>query len=173
MTTKEPRGESLLAARLARAYPSLSAYSAATLAEELCRIERAQRRHAERCCSGEDGGYVRHSLGDDGKPLYRCPIWCKGAVHGSYCVKARSHVTGSANAVVEHDPDAERKAGERIERRLKAWCERFAILRMTVRGAFGTATDAEFMRQAIELQHDPRGPVLLLRLLGDAEAVGV
>lgn len=57
-TIKEPTDQAMLAARLARAYPALSPYSAASLAVELCRIERAQRRHAERCCSGEDGGYV-------------------------------------------------------------------------------------------------------------------
>lgn len=50
---KEPKDAVLLAARIARAYPALSAYSAATLAEELCAIERAQRRHAERCCNGD------------------------------------------------------------------------------------------------------------------------
>ena len=87
MTTKKTRGEAVLAARLAKAYPSLSAYSAATLAEELCHIERAQRRHAERCCSGEVGGYVKR--GDRMR-------W-------------------------EHDPDAERKAGERIERKVRTW----------------------------------------------------
>lgn len=56
---REPRSETVLAARLARSYPHLSAYSAAVLAGELCAIERAQLRHAERCCSGADGGYVR------------------------------------------------------------------------------------------------------------------
>jgi len=41
----------MLAARLAKAFPSLSAYSAAFFAEELCKIERAQRRHTESQCS--------------------------------------------------------------------------------------------------------------------------
>lgn len=63
MPNREPSSVSLLAARIARAYPSLSAYSSATLAEQLCAIERMQRRHAERCCSGEDGGYTKLHTG--------------------------------------------------------------------------------------------------------------
>ena len=51
------------AARLARAYPNLSSYAAASLATELDAIERAQHRHAERCCSGADGGYVTFNGG--------------------------------------------------------------------------------------------------------------
>ena len=43
MSTREPSAAAILAARIAKAYPSLSAYSAALLADELCRIERAQR----------------------------------------------------------------------------------------------------------------------------------
>lgn len=64
--TREPRSESLLAARIQKAFPALSAYSAATLAEELCRIERAQRRHAERCCNVPD-----YDTENDGDPAHR------------------------------------------------------------------------------------------------------
>lgn len=167
MTTKEPRGESLLAARLAKAYPSLSAYSAASLAEELCRIERAQRRHAERCCSGEDGGYVRH-----------LPT---GSATGN-----GGNITSQWNSyAIVHDPDAERKAGERIERRCVRWLDDLRVascrpfggvdywrsngeLWLDTRHGIG-----ERVRCSIELQHDPRGRVLLLQLPGNAEAVGV
>ncbi len=102
MAKREPSGEALLSARLARAYPTLSAYSAARLAQELCSIERAQRRHAERCCSGEDGGYVRiRALGRDddnaGRPIVR-----------------------------EHDPEAEARAEKRIAAKVAAWCRRVA-----------------------------------------------
>jgi hypothetical protein len=53
---------------MARAFPSLSVYSVATLAGELCSIERAQRLHAERDCNGDYsvvkvgtlGAYRRH-----------------------------------------------------------------------------------------------------------------
>lgn len=138
MSTKEPRGESLLAARLARAYPSLSTYSAATLAEELCRIERAQRRHAERCCSGEDGGYVKR--------------WFETAADGG------------ALTVVRHDPDKERKAGERIDRAVARWSTRVHDLSGASRTGYG---------HRIKLQGDPRGPVLLLQLPGEGEAVAV
>jgi hypothetical protein len=59
---KEPKDATHAAARLARAYPALSCYSAARLAEKLCAIERAQRRHAVRDCSEE--WYTR---GQEGK----------------------------------------------------------------------------------------------------------
>lgn len=47
----EPSCVAELAAHLARHVPSLSTYSAAALATELCAIARAQHRHAERACS--------------------------------------------------------------------------------------------------------------------------
>lgn len=153
---KEPRSESLLAARLARAYPSLSAYSSATLAEELCRIERAQRRHAERCCSGEDGGYTKPGCDAQGR---------------DYVFKPGRAM---ASPLMVHDPDAEERAGNRIKRRIGRWADRFAdvtpiatIWQNSKRG-FASA-----MLHSVTLQHDPRGRVLLLRLPGEAEAVGV
>lgn len=140
------KGATVLAARLARAYPALSPFSAASLAEELVRIERAQHRHAVRCCSGEDGGYVRKrkavALAGIGDSLRRDDV--------------------------EHDPDAERKAGERIERRCARWVDRvFAVM------ADGPVYRAAIGAPAVTLQHDPRGPVLLLRLPGDDEAKAV
>lgn len=149
MTTKrEPSGESVLSARIMRAYPTLSSYSAASLAAELCAIERAQRRHAERCCCGADGGYVRRKEG--------APVGL-----GAY-----------TRHVLEHDPDAERKAGERIEKRVDIWNERLARLAtecIPCRSAAWLATEL----CAIDLQGDPRGPVLLVRLPGEHEAVAV
>lgn len=133
----------MMAARLARAYPSLSIYSAATLAEELCAIERAQRRHAERCCSGEDGGYVRK--------------------------RAAGKLNGIGDSLrrndVEHDPDAEARAEERIRRKVARWSSRVHDL---LSGASRTGSG-----HRIERQYDPRGSVLLIQLPGEAEAVAV
>lgn len=134
MTTKrEPSDESVLAARIIRAYPSLSAYSAASLATELCAIERAQRRHAVRCCNGD---YVKSA------PL---PHNC------------------NMGPILVHDPDAERKAGARIERMVAEWLD-------DVRER---CEDAGSPAPAIDLQDEPRGPVLLVRLPGETEAVSV
>lgn len=139
---KEPQDATLLAARIARAYPALSAYSAATLAEELCRIERMQRRHAERCCSGSDGGYVRwRSL-------------------------AREDDNAGSPRVLEHDPVAEERAGKRIDRHVSAWVDTLAERQTGNRGAITAAP-------LIELEGDPRGAVLKVRLPGEAEAVSV
>lgn len=136
MTTKEPSGAAQLAARLARAYPSLSAYSSATLAEELCAIERAQRRHAERCCSGEDGGYVR----------------------------LRNPQFGMVSR--EHDPDAEARAEKRIQHRRNEWLHR-------LQERTSSPLPMGMCGVSITLQDDPRGPVLLLQLPGEGEAVAV
>jgi len=148
MTTKEPKGATMLAARLARAYPYLPAYSAATLAEELCAIERAQRRHAVRCCSGEDGGYVR---------------WIRGLSEGDNIVHRPIH-----------DP-AEERAGKRIERQVAKARDR---LRQWLLGSACSAEELLRRSEAlqafsVELHGDPRGAVLTVRLPGDAEAVAV
>lgn len=140
MTRREPSDDAVLSARLMRAYPSLSPYSAASLATELESIERAQRRHAERCCNGVDGGYVK-----------RVPM--------------RSVGIDSARMLAVHDPDAEQRAGERIARRVGRWRDALAKLTDTAMVEGGNC--------AIELQGDPRGAVLLLRLPNEAEAVSV
>jgi len=57
---KEPSDVAIYAARIMRAYPSLSAYSAAMLATELAAIERAQEWHALRACNGD---YRKHVAG--------------------------------------------------------------------------------------------------------------
>lgn len=110
---KEPSDVAILAARIMRAScergldpiaydigdplpPILSPYTAASLAERLCAIERAQRRHAERQCSGEDGGYVRVSH------------------------RAKSGPSRGPDVLV-HDPEAEERAGQRIRRQVEAW----------------------------------------------------
>lgn len=46
MAARDPSPVAILAARLQRAYPALSPYSAASLAEELDRIERLMQRVA-------------------------------------------------------------------------------------------------------------------------------
>ena len=143
MTTKEPKAATMLAARLARAYPSLSAYSAATLAEELCAIERAQRRHAERCCSGVDGGYVKtiFRVDDEGR-----------------------HVTSQI-----HDPDAEERAGKRIDGRVARWVGSLTS-RLSPEDARKVPTP---IGPIVELDGDPRGAVLKVQLPGEAEQVAV
>lgn len=59
--TKEPADVLLLAARIAKAFPKMSAYSSAYHAQKLDALERAWHRHCEHCCSGEDGGYRKWS----------------------------------------------------------------------------------------------------------------
>lgn len=156
MSTHEPAPVAILAARIMRAYPSLSPYSAASLATELSAIERAQRRHAERCCSGADGGYVK--------------------------VAPSTVTVGSRPAVMRsrliHDPDAEQRAGQRIERKVRAWEERVARAATDCipchDGVDASICGAcEDICPVGELQGDPRGPVLLVRLPGEADAVAV
>lgn len=153
MSTKDPSPVAILAARLQRAYPTLSPYSAASLAEDLAKIERAQRRHAERCCSGEDGGYTRPAPRPDNPRGYR----------------------------IEHDPDAEERAGRRIVSALTRW--KTAVSHRLVPAGIG-APDGSFYREdmirhaselssRIELHGDPRGPVLKIRLPGETEATSV
>lgn len=146
--TKEPKSATMLSARLARAYPSLSAYSAATLAEELCRIERAQHRHAERCCSGADGGYTQ-------------TIW-------------RTDDEGRNVATQIHDPDAEARAGVRIYERFRKWKQRLAGLGGIAKREGLEAQPLETLTgSSVELTLDPRGAVLKVRLPGEAEAVAL
>jgi hypothetical protein len=158
---KDPQDATVLTVRLARAFPSLSVYSSATLAESLCGIERAQRRHAERCCSGESGGYVQWHREPKGAP------WPVGMCHP---------------AVARHDPEAEERAGQRIARKVAQWLRRLGELhpdnafvldagRLQVKA--GVAWRETVADVRIELQHDPRGAVMLLRLPGEAEGVAV
>ena len=155
MATRDPSPVAILAARLQRAYPALSPYSAASLAEDLGKIERAQRRHAERCCNGADGGYV---------------------------VAVRNGWGGSKPQVtIEHDPVAEERAGRRIVSALTRW--KTEVSHRLVPAGIG-APDGSFYREdmirhaselssRIELHGDPRGPVLKIRLPGETEAASV
>lgn len=143
--TKDPKSATLLAARLARAYPSLSTYSAAAFAEELCAIERAQRRHAERYCSGADGGYVnwRRSVDDEGR-LVTTQI---------------------------HDPDAEAKAGIKIYERCRRWRESLKA-KAWLEGVPLHILPPDY-DPVFDLRTDPRYAVLKVRLPGETEAVAV
>lgn len=131
MTRREPPGVAILAARLARAYPALSVFSAASLAVELLGIKRAQRRLAERACADSD-----YAIGAAG------PI------------------------AVTNVPEAwaGNRARARITKAVGAW--RFRLERDA--GVSSGATVGMLSRKL-----DPRGPVLLLRLPGEAEAVAV
>lgn len=153
--SRDPSPVAILAARLQRAYPALSPYSAASLAEDLAKIERAQRRHAERCGSGEDGGYVR--------------------------LKTHDEHAKSPSTYVVHDPVAEERAGQRIVSALTRW--KTEVSHRLVPAGIG-APDGSFYREdmirhasdlssRIELHGDPRGPVLKIRLPGEDEATGV
>ena len=156
MSTREPNPVAILAARIMRAYPSLSPYSAASLAEELAAIERAQRRHAERCCSGEDGGYVRYRR--DANGVADCRVFARGC----------------AVPVMEHDPAAEKRAARRVERRIERWCLNLAECRhphlVGDARSMAIATAACMHRAIVTTQGDPRGPVLKVRFPGETEA---
>lgn len=167
MSTKDPSPVTILAARLQRAYPSLSPYSAASLAEDLAKIERAQRRHAERCCSGEDGGYVKTVRGE-----FHRRQDALDAKHGR---------AAPVRPVLVHDPVAEERAGRRIVSALTRW--KTAVSHRLVPAGIG-APDGSFYREdmirhasdlssRIELHGDPRGPVLKIRLPGEDEATSV
>lgn len=164
MTHREPPSVAILSARIMRAYPSLSPYSVASLATELESIERAQRRHATRQCNG--------------------PREAKGDVPGYFRLQASGYVKGE-RAVWVHDPDAEQRAGERIERRVAMFWKRLASFFPNNAYSLGLDDVRPFKlltgpgwkdvvsEARIELQGDPRGCVLLLRLPNEAEASGV
>lgn len=137
--TREPSPATLYAARLARAYPSLSSYSAASLAHELHAIERAQHRHAERCCSGEDGGYTKWERPSKGAALLKV-----------------------------HDPEAEARAERRISLRLRAWQAEICNRQIDSIDGTDKPLPT-FDLALVTLHYDPRGRVLLLQLPGEAE----
>src|SRR5262245_49762505 len=135
---KEPSDESVLSARLARAYPALSPYSAACLARELCSIERAQRKHAERQCNGD---YTR--------------------------VKRQRGAWGGVAEMTVDDTAAEARAEKQIDRRVVRWAADAAGY-LNPRGIGAPdgnphkeamVRDAATLAQGITLHGDPRGPV--------------
>lgn len=99
---------------------------AAERAVALCALERAWRRHTERCCSGEDGGYVRR----------------------------RATLRALLPTEWEHDPEAEARAEARIRAKVATWC-------------------AEVPGAVVELEGDPRGCVMRIRLPGMTRSVPV
>jgi len=159
MKHKEPSDAAHLAARLARAYSGLSPYSAATLAESLCAIERAQRRHAVRCCNGAPD--VRR------KPE-------RGELFG-YCKlvplppERDADPTAPRGMCWTDDTEAEFRASKRIESRLWAWRDDFAR-------RIGQRDDdiCRLLPTPRILRHgDPRGCVLSIQCAGEPEAQGV
>lgn len=138
MATRDPSPVAILAARLQRAYPALSPYSAASLAEDLAKIERAQRRHAERCCNGADGGYVKWSP-------------CPGG-----------HLDGKHREVEVHDPAAEERARVSVFNLSQRWRHRLAEL-----------AELPAPGPKPELETNPYGAVLKIRLPGETEATSV
>jgi len=156
--THEPSDDAVLSARLMRAYPSLSPFSCASLAASLVSIERAQRRHVERQCNGprdrRDGPNVL--------PGYFKLQRREGAVDNR-APKGMEWVS---------DPDAERRAGERIANRLATWENKLVALHD--RGPANLlATAHGYALPLISLESDPSGRVLLLRLPGETEASSV
>lgn len=153
---KEPSDVAVLAARIMFAaarnrvgrdlQAPFSPYYAASLAERLCAIERAQRRHAERQCGGAPdhpgdrfAGYVRL------RPRTAHVVGPNGPILESQDPRAPKGMTW------EHDPEQEERAGERIAKRVEQW-----------KNDLGMPCE-------IELAGDPRGAVLKLRLPGEAE----
>jgi len=67
MKHREPSDVAVMAARVARAYPTLSPYSAARIATDFCAIERMTKLHAERQCNDAD----YQSDDGDGEPMPR------------------------------------------------------------------------------------------------------
>jgi hypothetical protein len=169
----DPPSVAVLAARLARAYQALNPHQCASLAVELCSIERAQRRHAERRCSGADGGYAKMAKNADGVPLAECLTCCGRPfachVAGSSDTTYREHAKHRTRLMRQHDPDAQQRAGERIAVRVLDW-RREVTAKATACGERGNALSS---MPHVELEGDPRGPVLLLRLPGEPEAKAV
>jgi hypothetical protein len=75
MTTKEPAPVAILAARIQRAYPSLSAFSSASLATELAAIERAQERHVVRSVNGDYGKMALGEAQAERTVLMQIAVW--------------------------------------------------------------------------------------------------
>jgi hypothetical protein len=155
---RDPQPAAVLSARIAKAYPSLSAYSAAFFAEELLRIERAQRTHATRRCNGP-------------RDVRRTPE-C-GEVFG-YCKLVPLPAGRSPNPCAPKgtdwtsDPVSEERAGERIAKRIAKWREQ-----IHERSGARDFEAPSGMDCFVELQGDPSGCVLKLRLPGETEARGV
>lgn len=155
--SRDPSPVAILAARLQRAYPALSPYSAASLAGDLAKIERAQRRHAERCCGGADDGYTR----------------LKTQAELGYVKNAGT----DPSFYVVHDPAAEERAGRRIVSALTRWKNKATELSFTpshvAKNAAAIGAARQRHRPTVELQGDPRGAVLKIRLPGETEATSV
>lgn len=125
MTRRDVMDAAELAARLAWYAADIGVRchtQAAERAVALCALERAWRRHTERCCSGESGGYTRWRSGSPG--------------------------------VLEHDAGAEARAEARIRAKVAAWC-------------------AQVPGAVVELEGDPRGCVMRIRLPGMTQGMPV
>lgn len=70
----DPREVAEMAARLVRAYPQLSCYSASELAVEIYAVERAARRDAIRACNGEFAS-TEDEQRSEGRVQLRCAKW--------------------------------------------------------------------------------------------------
>lgn len=156
-----PHSAVLLAARIARAYPALSAYSSATLAEGLCRVEKFQRTYATRACNG------------DYKTWKTRPAIREAGTDACYAV---------------HDPNAEARAKKAVKTRVTGWLARLLDLAGTCCPQCQRKTDfdgrcsdsrCKFFGKdlcyvsKVYLEGDPRGAVLKVRFPGETEAVAV
>ena len=116
---------------------------------------RMQRRHAERCCSGSDGGYVKRER------------------------MVLSQAGGHQQLVAVHDTDAEERAGKRIHNALVKWHVHLLDFAGNLSGVMYPAETISEPSSltggdiAVALEGDPRGAVLKVRLPGEAEAVSV
>lgn len=115
---REPPDVAILAARLMRAFPALSPYSAASLADELERIESANRRHAERGCNGSPDVRRRPERGE----LF-------GYVKLAPLPAGRSpDPTAPAGQTWVDDPESKERAARLLKARVGRWLDRCSEL---------------------------------------------
>ena len=158
---KDPSDEAILAARIQRAYPQLGPYQSASLARDLGKIERAQRRHAERQCNGPPDARRRAERGEVFGYVKLCDLRA-GEIANPCAPRGRTW---------ESDPDAEERASKIIEHRLIRW--KGKVQGLIVGDDADPVTVRQFCYYAsprTELEGDPRGAVLKIRFPGETEA---
>lgn len=160
MTKQATKDAAELAARMARAFPSLGVLWCADKALELCAIERAQRTHAERCGNGPPDVRRKPERGELFGYVKLVPL-----PHGRSVDD-----TAPKGMTWTDDHEAQERAAKRIERLVAAWCESVRLDRGL---GVGNRLASPAHRPSVSLEGDPRGAVLKVRLPGESEAVAV
>lgn len=91
--------------------------------------------------------------------------------HGTRVVEWAAGRPSKTSSCLVHDPEAEERAGKRIERRVTKWENR--VVALHDRGHVNVLVGFPDKQPRITIQGDPRGRVLLLQLPGESEPVGV